>query len=137
MMSTLAMMMMMMVMMVMMVMVVMMVAVAVTARHDDDAGPITAIVVPAILAVVMVMVILAVVMVMVMVVMIKLSQLDVVVRRRDRRRFIDGLQQRRGVRDRLQQVGEGIGPQHVGRRRTWIRRSLGATKRAERRHRSQ
>jgi hypothetical protein len=37
--------------------------------------------------------------------------------------FVNSLQQRRGVRDRLQQVGEGIRPQDVARGRT--RRSLG------------
>jgi hypothetical protein len=65
----------------------------------------------------------------------KLRHLDIPRRRRSG--FVDRLQQRRGVRDRLEQVGEGIGPQDVGRRRTWNGRGLGGTECSERRHRSQ
>jgi hypothetical protein len=49
--------------------------------------------------------------------------------------FIDRLQQRRGVRDRLQQVGEGTRPQHVARCRT--RSGLSGIECSERRRRSQ
>ena len=76
-----------------------------------------------------------VVMVVVMMVM-KLHHLDIAIRRRSRRRLIDGLQHGRSIRDRFQKVGERTGPQHVGRRRT-DRRGLGGIERPERRHRSQ
>jgi hypothetical protein len=50
----------------------------------------------------------------------KLRQFDI--RWRHGGGFIDRLQQRRGVRDRLQQVGEGTRPQHVAR--GWTRSGL-------------
>jgi hypothetical protein len=73
---------------VVMMMVVVVVVVPVAMRHDDDDGP----PVPT----VMVM----------MVVMMELGKLNVVLRRRLRDLFIDRLQHRLGVRDRLQQIGE-------------------------------
>jgi hypothetical protein len=71
------------------VMVVMMMVVAM--RHDDDDGP----PVPTVM-----------VMMVVVVVMMELGKLNVVFRRWRRDLFIDGLQHRLGVRDRLQQIGE-------------------------------
>src|SRR3979411_441970 len=56
---------------------------------------------------------------------------------RCRRAFIGGLQQRGGIRDRLEQLGKGIRPQHVGRGRTWSWRSLSGIECSERSHRSQ
>ena len=73
-----------------MVVMMMVVVVVVAMRHDDDDGP----PVPT----VMVM--------MVVVVMMELGKLNVVFRRWRRDLFIDGLQHRLGVRDRLQQIGE-------------------------------
>jgi hypothetical protein len=108
-----------------MVMVMMMMAVS---GHDDDPGPITIIIVSAILAVVMMVVV---------VMMIELGELHISVRRLGRRRFIDSLQQRSRVRDRLQQVGEGIRPQNVARGRTRRWRGLSGIQCPERRHRSQ
>ena len=112
---------------VVMVMVIMMMMAV--SGHDDDPGPITIIIVSAILAVVM--------MVVVMMMMIELGELHISVRRLGRRRFIDSLQQRSRVRDRLQQVGEGIRPQNVawGRTRRW--RGLSGIQCPECRHRSQ
>ena len=78
--------------MVMMVVVMMIAVTTISGRHHDDAG----LIISAILAVVMVVV----------VVMIELRQLDVLLRRWDRRGFIDRLQRRCGVRDRLQKLGE-------------------------------
>jgi hypothetical protein len=110
-------------------MVVVVMMMTVSARHDDDAGR----VISAISGVVVVM----------MVVVITadadddLGQLDVRVRGLGRSGFIDGLQQRGCVRDRFEQVGEGIRPHYVGRGRTWRRRGLGAAECPERRHRSQ
>jgi len=70
----------------MMVMVMMMVA-AMRQDHDDGRPPPHVVVV-------------------VMVVMMELGELNVVLRRLRRGLFIDRLQQRLGVRDRLQQIGE-------------------------------
>jgi hypothetical protein len=110
-------------------MVVVMVMVAAVSGHDDDPGPITRVIVSAILAVVM--------MVVVMMVMIELGELHISVRRLDRCGFIDSLQQRSRVRDRLKKVGEGIRPQDVARGRTWRWRGLSGIQCPERRHRSQ
>ena len=79
---------------VMVMMVVVMIAVTtISGRHHDDAGLIIS-------------AILAVVMVVVMMMMVELRQLDAVLRRWNRRGFIDRLQRRCGVRDRLQKLGE-------------------------------
>jgi len=72
-----------------MVVMVVMMMVVVAMRHDDDDGP----PVPT-------------VMVMMVVVMMELGKLNVVFRRWRRDLFIDRLQHRLGVRDRLQQIGE-------------------------------
>src|SRR5258708_29580408 len=109
----------------MMVMMVVMVM-TVSARHDDDAGRL---IIPIISAI-------SVVVVMMMV-MVELGKLNVFVRRRGRRGFIDRLQQRSRVRDRLEKVGEGIRPQNVGWSRTRGRRGLRGIECPERRHRSQ
>src|SRR6202165_5691790 len=109
--------------------IVVMVVVMITtiSGHHDDPRAIPLIAISAILAVVMVM----------MVVVIELGKLDIFVRRRSRPGFMDRLQQRSSVRDRLQPVCEGIGPQDVGRGRTWNRRGFGAGECSERRYRSQ
>jgi hypothetical protein len=73
-----------------MVVVVMMMVVTVAMRHHDHHGPAPM----AVMVVVMVM--------------MELRELDIVRRRWRRFAFIDGLQLRLGVRDRLQQVGERI-----------------------------
>jgi hypothetical protein len=99
----------------MMVMVMMVVPVAM--RHHDDHRPTP------------------VVMVMMVVVMVELSELNVVLSGSRRTLFIDCLQHRLGVRDRLQQIGEGIRLQYVCRR--GCRCSLGSVQCSERRHRSQ
>ena len=52
-------------------------------------------------------------MVVMMVVMVHLRELDIVSRRGIGTRLIDRQQQRSRVGDRLQQVGERIGPQNV------------------------
>jgi hypothetical protein len=101
-------------------MMVVMVMVATISRHHDD-GPIPA---P------------TTVMVMVMMVVI-LCELDIFIRRGDRPRFIDRLQQRRSIRNRLKQVRKGICPQNIGRGRTWNRRRLSSVECSERRHRAQ
>jgi len=49
--------------------------------------------------------------------------------------LIDGLQQRSGVRDWLEKVGKGTGPQDVGR--CWHRRGFGSSECSERSDRSQ
>ena len=78
---------------VMVMMVVVMIAVTtISGRHHDDAG----LIISAILAVVM----------MVVMMMVELRQLDAVLRRWNRRGFIDRLQRRCGVWDRLQKLGE-------------------------------
>jgi hypothetical protein len=105
--------------------VMMMVMVMVTARRYHDPGDVTAI---GVMVVMMVMVITADA-------DNDLGQLDIRVRRLGRRRFIDGLQQFGRVRDRFEQVGEGIRPHHVCRGRS--RRSLSGVHRPERRYRSQ
>jgi hypothetical protein len=80
-----------------MVVMVMMVMVVVTAvRHHDDRS-VTAI---------------AVVVMVVMMMMI-LHELDIFIRRRDRCRFIDSLQEFSRVRNRLEELGEGVSPQDV------------------------
>jgi hypothetical protein len=84
---------------VMMVVVMVMVAVA-GAGHDDDAGTVTVRVSAMVVVMVMMMVMMTV----------KLGKLDIFVRRLGRSGFIDRLQQRGRVRDRLQQLSEGIGP---------------------------
>jgi len=102
-----------------MMMMVVMVMVPEPRWHDDDAPPV---------AVVM--------MVVVMVVVWKhneLGELDVRLRRRPR--FIDRLQRRRGVRNRLKQVRERIRSQHVGRGRNG--RGLSGIDGANRRYRAQ
>jgi uncharacterized paraquat-inducible protein A len=71
---------------------------------------------------------------MVVVMMMELRELNVV-RRQRRFAFIDRLQLRLGVRDRLQQIGERIRLQNVDRRR--CRRCLSSIQGPERRHRSQ
>jgi hypothetical protein len=109
----------------MMVMVVVMITTI--SGHHDDAGAIPLIAISAIEAVMMVMVVM----------MVELNKLDIFVRRRSRPGFIDCLQERSGVRDRLEKVGEGIGPQDIGRGRTWNWRSFGGVECSERRHRSQ
>jgi hypothetical protein len=81
-----------------MVVVMMIPITTVLARHHDNAAFIISI-----LAVVMVMV-----------VMIELGHLDVMLRRWNRRGFIDRLQQRRGVRNRLKQIGKRIRRQRLG-----------------------
>src|SRR5258708_19189207 len=111
---------------VMMVMMVM----TVSARHDDDAGRLIIPIISAICVVVVMMMV-------VVVVMVELGKLNVFVRRRGRRGFIDRLQQRSRVRDRLEKVGEGIRPQNVGWSRTRGRRGLRGIECPERRHRSQ
>ena len=110
----------------MMVMVVM--VITTISGHHDDAGAIPLIAISAIEAVMMVMV---------MMMIVELSKLDIFVRRRSRPGLIDCLQQRSGVRDRLEKVGEGIGPQDIGRGRTWNWHSLSSVECSERRHRSQ
>jgi hypothetical protein len=72
---------------------------------------------------------------MVVVMVMKLRELDVVRRRRRGFAFIDRLQLRLGVWDRLQQIGERIRLQNVDRRR--CRRCLSSIQGPERRHRSQ
>jgi hypothetical protein len=107
-----------------MVIVVVMMMIPITtvsARHYDNA----AFIISAILAVVMVMVVM----------MIELGHLDVMLRRWNRGGFIDRLQQRRGVRNRLKQIGKRIRPQSLGGSR--YRRCLGGTNGSERRHGSQ
>ena len=81
---------------VMMVMVVMMITTI--SGHHNDARAIPLIAISAIKAVVM--------MVMVVVVTVILRQLDIFIRRGNGLGFIDSLQQRRGIRDRLKQIGE-------------------------------
>src|ERR1700682_809601 len=108
----------------MMVMVVM--VITTISGHHDDAGAIPLIAISAIEAVMMVMMMI-----------IELSKLDIFVRRRSRPGLIDCLQQRSGVRDRLEKGGEGIGPQDIGRGRTWNWHSLSSVECSERRHRSQ
>ena len=105
------------------VMVMMVVIPAVSRRHHDDARSIASIG--------MMMV------VMVVLTDVELRQLDVLVRRRAGSGFIDGLQQRCGVGDRLQQLGEGIRTQYIARGRTRRRRGLSGVECPERRHRSQ
>jgi hypothetical protein len=83
---------------------------------DDDARPIS-------------------VMMMMMVVMVILRELDISVPRRRRPLFVERLQQRARIRDRLQQVGIGIGLQRVGRGWRW--RGMRSPHRSERCHRSQ
>jgi hypothetical protein len=106
--------------------VMMVVMVAVSRRHHDDARRIPAI---------------GVMMVVMVVVTADadddLGQLDIRVRRLGRSRFVDGLQQRCGIRDRFEQVSEGIRPQHVARRRSWRRRGLRRAESSERCYRSQ
>jgi hypothetical protein len=110
-----------------MMMMMMIVIVTVSARHNDDAGRISIIIIiSAIKAVVMVM--------MVVVMIVELNRLDIFVRRLGRSGFIDRLQQRSRIPDRLKQVSEGIGPQDVGRRRTGNWRGLCGIKYPERRH---
>jgi hypothetical protein len=82
-----------------MVVVMMIPITTVLARHHDNAAFIISI-----LAVVMVMVVM----------MIELGHLDVMLRRWNRRGFIDRLQQRRGVRNRLKQIGKRIRRQRLG-----------------------
>src|SRR5665213_4000823 len=65
----------------------------------------------------------------------ELRRLDIRFRGLGRGGLIDGLQQRRCIRDRLEQIGEGVGPHDVSRDRTW--RGLSGAQRPERRHRSQ
>lgn len=77
-------------------MMMMVVMVPVAPDHDDR---------PAGISVVMVMVVMG------------LRQLNIGFGRSGRRAFIDDPQLRGGVRDRLQQVGVGIGLQHVHRLR--------------------
>ena len=83
---------------VMMVMVVMMITTI--SGHHNDARAIPLIAISAIKAVVM----------MVMVVTVILRQLDIFIRRGNGLGFIGSLQQRRGIRDRLEQVRERICP---------------------------
>jgi hypothetical protein len=104
-----------------MMVVMMVVMMPETRRHHHDAWPIG-------------------VMMMVMVVMMgadhdELRQRDV--RWPGRRGFIDRFQQSRRIRDRLEQVGEGIRPQDVARGGTRGRCSLNGIHCPERRHRSQ
>jgi hypothetical protein len=101
----------------MMVVMVMMMVVPVAMRHHDDHRPTP------------------VVMVMMVVVMVELGELNIVFSGRRLTLFVDRLQHRFGVRDRLQQIGEGIRLQDVCRRRSWC--SLGGVQCSERRHRSQ
>jgi len=101
-----------------MMMMVVMVMVPEPRWHDDDAPPV------------------AVVMMVVVMVVWKhneLGELDVRLRRRPR--FIDRLQRRRGVRNRLKQVRERIRSQHVGRGRNG--RGLSGIDGANRRYRAQ
>ena len=116
----------------MVVVVVVVVVIAAVPRHDDHTGPVliivTAVAIPAVEAVMMVMVV-------VMMVIIVLRQLDIFARCGGRSGFVDSSQQRSRIRDRLQEVGVGIGPQDFGRVRS--RRSLCRAQGAECRHRSQ
>src|SRR5260370_34756664 len=107
----------------MMVMVVMMITTI--SGHHDDAGAIPLIAISAIEAVMMVMVVM----------MVELNKLDIFVRRRGRPGFIDCLQERSGVRDRLEKGGGGIGPPDIGRGRALEWRSLSSGGCSERRRR--
>src|SRR5260370_30520839 len=100
----------------MMLMVVMMITTI--SGHHDDAGAIPLIAISAIEAVMMVMVVM----------MVELNKLDIFVRRRGRPGFIDCLQERSGVRDRLGDVRAGIGPHDIrlGPPLNWRRRSSGS-----------
>jgi hypothetical protein len=78
-----------------MVMVVVIAIIATISGYHDDARPIPLITISPVGAV----------MVVVMMVII-LRQLDIFIGRRSGPGFIDGLQQRRGIRNRLKQIGE-------------------------------
>jgi hypothetical protein len=108
----------------MMMVVVMVMIPAVSRRYHDDARSIASI---------------GMMMVVMMVVLtdVELRQLDVFVRRRAGSGFVDRLQQRCGVRDWLQQLGERIRPQYIARGRTRRRRGLSGVECPERRYRSQ
>ena len=84
-------------------MMVVMVMVTTISRHHDD-GP-----TPTIVVVVMVVI---------------LCELNIFIRRGDRPRFIDRLQQRRSIRNWIEKVRKGISPQNIYRGRTCNRRRL-------------
>ena len=96
-------------------MMVVMVMVTAISRHDDD-GPTPT---------------------MVVVMVVILCELNIFIRRGDRPRFIDRLQQRRSIRNWIEKVRKGISPQNISRGRTWNRRRLSGVECSERRHRAQ
>src|SRR5215469_6787353 len=95
---------------VMMVVMVMMVVIPAAGRHHIHARPVIAVVIAV-----------AAPIAMVMVVVIPLRHLHIAVRRFWRRLFIQGLQDLGGVRNRLQQLGVGVGLQRI----RWTRRRGG------------
>ena len=82
----------------MMVVVMMVIIITTISGYHDDARPISLIAIP--------LIAISPIIAVVMMVMVILRQLDIFIGRRSGPGFIDGLQQRRGIRNRLKQIGE-------------------------------